>query len=52
MFDSPLHNAWNIKWKNGGMEVSESYTQKKKYEAVVQNIRNADNFGFFPSGYI
>ena len=28
VFDLQVHNAWNIKWKKGGVEVSESYTKK------------------------
>jgi hypothetical protein len=49
VFHSPVHNARKMKWKNGGVEVSET---KKKYEPVFQNIRIVDNFGSFPYQYI
>jgi hypothetical protein len=46
VLDSPVHSARKIKWNNGGVEVSKSYT--KKYEVVFQNTQIVDNFDSFP----
>jgi hypothetical protein len=49
--DTPLHvhNPKKIKWKHGGVVVSE--TETKEYKVVFKKRRLMDNFDSLPYGY-